>query len=70
MQHVKMRPLGPPPKVACWHCGATVEVGKNNRAARYLYRGEQPTTVIVEDWIACSCGAYQNVRRLNEVTVE
>jgi hypothetical protein len=70
MHHVKMRPVGPPPKVQCWNCARPVEVQKHNRAARYLYRGEQPATVIVEDWISCECGAYQNVRRLNEIVVD
>ena len=26
--------------------------------------------MVIEDWIDCTCGAYQNVRRLNEITVE
>jgi hypothetical protein len=45
-------------------------VGRANRVARYMYRGEQPSTVIVEDWITCACGAYQNVRRLHEMVVD
>ena len=65
-----MRPIGPQPKVRCWNCGGDVEVQKSNRVARYLYRGEQPSTVVVEDWVTCSCGAYQNVRRVHEMVVE
>ena len=38
-----------------------------NAAARYCIVAIAPSTVIVEDWIVCSCGAYQNVRRLNEI---
>jgi hypothetical protein len=26
--------------------------------------------IVVEDWLHCTCGAYQNVRRLTEITVE
>lgn len=65
-----MRPVGVPPAVVCWHCGAAIDAEAGNAAARYLYRGDAPSTVIVEDWIVCSCGAYQNVRRLNEIHVE
>lgn len=70
MQRVNMRPLGPAPHVSCWNCGREVAVARANRAARYMYRGEQPSTVIVEDWITCPCGAYQNVRRLHEMVVD
>jgi hypothetical protein len=70
MQRVKMRPIGPPPKVACWNCGAQVAVERGKRGARYLYRGEQPSTVIVEDWVPCACGAFQNIRHLNEVIID
>ena len=65
-----MRPIGTAVPVECWHCGAQVERGRGFHAARYLYRGDQPSTVVVEDWIECECGAYQNVRRLNEITIE
>ena len=65
-----MRPVGVPAPVVCWHCGATIDAEAGNAAARYLYRGDAPSTVIVEDWIVCVCGAYQNVRRLNEISVE
>ena len=70
MQRIKMRPIGPPPKVPCWNCGREIEVRSGKRSARYLYRGEQPSTVIVEDWVPCECGAFQNVRHLNEVVVD
>ena len=36
---------------------------------RQIYRGDQPLTVVIEDWMECTCGAYQNVRRLNEISV-
>ncbi|HEV8022917.1 MAG TPA: hypothetical protein VGP41_16700 [Candidatus Lustribacter sp.] len=65
-----MRPVGTPPPVVCWHCGAKIVAEEGNSEARYLYRGDAPSTVIVEDWIVCVCGAYQNVRRLNEISVE
>jgi hypothetical protein len=51
----------------CWHCGRGV-VGK--RRARYLYRGDRPNSAIIEDWHQCACGAYQNVRRSTEITVQ
>ena len=65
-----MRPIGTQPKVRCWNCGDEIAVRKTNRVARYLYRGEQPSTVLVEDWVSCACGAYQNVRRVHEMVVE
>jgi hypothetical protein len=65
-----MRPVGVPAPVVCWHCGKPIDSEAGNAEARYLYRGDAPSTVIVEDWIVCSCGAYQNVRRLNEISVE
>ncbi|MDB5027705.1 MAG: hypothetical protein JWO66_1394 [Candidatus Eremiobacteraeota bacterium] len=52
--------------VDCWHCGAAVS---GQRTARYLYPGDRPHSAIVEDWHACACGAYQNVRRPTEITV-
>ena len=64
-----MRPIGVPPTAACWHCGTAVDLN-GVRAARYIYRGDQPLTALVEDWIACKCGAYQNLRCVNEITVE
>jgi hypothetical protein len=39
------------------------------RAVRYLHPGDRPRTAIVEDWHACPCGAFQNVRRPTEITV-
>ena len=55
---------------SCWHCGRPIDAPPATQAARYLYRGDQPLTVVVEDWMRCTCGAYQNVRRLNEIRVE
>jgi hypothetical protein len=64
-----MRPIGTPAAVACWHCGTSIDFS-GETAARYLYRGDQALTVVVEDWMRCACGAYQNARRLNEILVE
>ncbi len=25
---------------------------------------------IFEDWVACECGAYQNIRRVHSITIE
>lgn len=65
-----MKPIGSPPATLCWNCGAAVAKDSGTHAARYIYRGDQALTAVVEDWIACACGAYQNVRCLNEITVE
>lgn len=65
-----MRPIGNAPEVVCWNCGRKIEREHGAHAARYLYRGDQPSTAVIEDWIECECGAYQNVRRLNEITIE
>ena len=65
-----MKPLGPAPATTCWHCGAPVDAAKGKQKARYIYRGEQPLTVLVEYWMHCTCGAYQNIRRINEITVD
>ena len=64
-----MRPIGVPAPIVCWHCAQPIDIGVDSKA-RYLYRGDQPLTVIVEDWMHCPCGAYQNIRRLTEITVE
>jgi len=70
MERVIMRPLGVAPQTVCWHCGRPVDFSPDAHAGRYIYRGDQPLTAVVEDWILCACGAYQNLRRLNEITVE
>jgi hypothetical protein len=70
MDRIVMRPIGAPPQAACWHCGAVIDRTAGVLAARYIYRGDQPLTAIVEDWMECTCGAYQNLRCLNEITVE
>ena len=69
MDRIVMRPIGTPPPTVCWHCGATIDK-KGTRAARYIYRAEAPLTAVVEDWIHCACGAYQNLRALNEISIE
>jgi hypothetical protein len=70
MERVVMRPIGAPPQALCWHCGVAIDRAAGIHAARYLYQGDQPSTAIVEDWIECVCGAYQNVRSLNEIIIE
>ncbi len=65
-----MRPIGKAPATTCWNCNAVIENKKGTHAARYIYRSEQPLTAVVEDWVHCECGAYQNIRCLNEITVE
>ncbi len=65
-----MRPVGPAPATTCWHCGRAVEHSSGVHAARYIYRGEQPFTAVIEDWIECACGAYQNLRSITEITIE
>lgn len=65
-----MKPIGEPAPVACWHCSRPVAFSEEAQAARYLYRGDQPLTVLVEDWLRCECGAFQNLRRLNQIVVE
>jgi sarcosine oxidase delta subunit len=64
-----MRPIGVTAPTACWHCLKPIDTTAD-ATARYLYRGDQPLTVVVEDWMHCPCGAYQNIRRLNEITVQ
>jgi hypothetical protein len=70
MERITMRPIGAEPSTPCWHCGRPVALDGGAHAARYLYRGEQADTAVIEDWIECTCGAFQNIRRLNEITVE
>jgi hypothetical protein len=65
-----MRSVGPEPSTTCWHCSRPVEHNSGVHAARYIYRGEQPFTAVIEDWIECACGAYQNLRRISEITIE
>ncbi len=62
-----MRPIGEEDPARCWHCGSSV-AGKPGMA-RYLYRGVEATTLTVEDWIKCPCGAFQNVRRVKRIHV-
>ena len=49
----------------CWHCGHPVS---GPTTATYLFR--QDSRVIFDEWRACSCGAYQNARRVREITVK
>ncbi len=52
-------------EASCWHCGATVG---GTVEARFMYRRSH--RVVFDEWIACACGAYQNVMRERIVTVE
>jgi hypothetical protein len=70
MQRIIMRPLGAVPDIVCWHCSRTIDRDLAVHAARYIYRGDQPDTAVVEDWMECECGAYQNVRSMSEISVE
>lgn len=67
MERVELRSDPPAARDArCWHCRRPV-VGLT--VARYLYPGERPRTAVVEDWFACMCGAYQNVRRPTDIRI-
>jgi hypothetical protein len=70
VNRIVMKPVGKAPATTCWNCGAPVDNASGVHAARYIYRSEQPLTAVVEDWIECACGAYQNLRCLNEISVE
>ncbi|GAC1422565.1 MAG: hypothetical protein NVSMB5_16130 [Candidatus Velthaea sp.] len=64
-----MRPLAQlPPPPQCWHCGEALPGGAS--AARYLYQGPSAATAIVEDWMSCRCGAFQNVCQIKEISIE
>ena len=65
-----MRPIGPVPDAVCWHCAQTIDRDGAAVTVRYIYPGDQPFTAVIEDWMHCPCGAYQNVRRLSEIHVE
>ncbi len=49
----------------CWHCGSLVG---GRVEARFMYRRSQ--RIIFDEWVACNCGAYQNVMRERSVTIE
>jgi hypothetical protein len=70
MERIVMRPIGPVPEAVCWHCSRTIDKDVAVHAARYIYRGDQPFTAVIEDWIECACGAYQNIRSMSEIVVE
>jgi hypothetical protein len=70
VERIIMRPIGPAPEIVCWHCSRTIDRDRSVHAARYIYRGDQPFTAIVEDWMECECGAYQNARHMSEIRVE
>jgi len=70
MERITMRPIGSVPEAICWHCSRTINRDLAVHAARYIYRGDQPTTAVIEDWLECECGAYQNVRRMTEILIE
>ena len=67
MERVTLRSDPPAAQEArCWHCRRPVA---GSAVARYLYPGERPRTALVEDWFACTCGAYQNVRRPTDIRI-
>jgi hypothetical protein len=66
MERVELRPDPLARDARCWHCRRAVT---GPCLARYLYPGERPRTAVVEDWYACACGAYQNVRRSSEIRI-
>jgi len=70
LERITMRPVGASAETPCWHCQRPIHEETGLHAARYLYRSEQPQLAVVEDWIHCECGAYQNVRHLSEITIE
>jgi hypothetical protein len=70
VERIVMRPIGANPDVVCWHCSRTIDMETSVHAARYIYRGDQPYTAVIEDWMECACGAYQNTRRMSEIHVE
>jgi hypothetical protein len=70
MERIVMRPIGSTPDIVCWHCSRTIDRELAIHAARYIYRGEQPFSAVIEDWVECVCGAYQNSRVMAEIRVE
>ncbi len=70
MERIVMRAIGAVPETVCWHCSRTIDPDVAVHTARYIYRGDQPFTILIEDWLQCACGAYQNVRRMSEIRVE
>ncbi len=52
-------------EATCWNCGTAVGGAVE---ARFLYRRSQ--RVVFDEWIACPCGAYQNVMRERSVSIE
>ena len=68
MDRIRFTPLDDGTKApVCWHCSQTLVA--THSEARYMYRhdGER---AIFEDWIACDCGAFQNIRRVHSITIE
>lgn len=70
MERIVIRPIDDVGETPCWNCGRAIERTRGHLAARYLYRGDQRYTALIEDWFECECGAYQNVRCLNEITIQ
>ncbi|MGD1067517.1 MAG: hypothetical protein ABR975_11930 [Vulcanimicrobiaceae bacterium] len=67
-QRVSLHSDDPPQHDAtCWHCKRIVA---GRKVVRYLYPSDRPHMAVVEDWYRCPCGAYQNVRRPTEITVQ
>ena len=68
MDRIRFLPVDDGAKApTCWHCGNAL--ANTQSQARYLYRhdGER---AIFEDWVACTCGAFQNIRRLHAIEIQ
>lgn len=52
-----------PPR--CWNCGRPVF---GHTEATFIYPREEHA--LVDQWIECECGAYQNVAHPHRITIE
>jgi hypothetical protein len=53
------------PAPRCWHCGRAV-TGKAK--ATFLYPRKRH--VVVDRWLECECGAFQNVSHPHQISIE
>jgi len=49
----------------CWNCGKAVA---GPAEATFIYPRQRH--VLVDRWLRCECGAYQNPSRRHEITIE
>jgi len=49
----------------CWNCGKAVA---GPAEATFIYPRQRQ--VLVDRWLRCECGAYQNTSRRHEITIE